>query len=215
MSESSRTYLPAAGFDWSLPLYDPIVKLLGGDKARMVLLDHAALQPGYRVLDIGCGTGTLATMIKRFHPDVEVVGIDPDPQALARARRKAAKAAVSIQFDEGFGDDLPYAAASFDSVFSSFMFHHLPSDEKGKTLRAVRCVLKPGGGFHMLDFEGPESGSNGVLAHFLHSRKRLKENSESGILSLMRQAGFADPRKVERRKMLFGSIAYFRAVARS
>ena len=119
MSESTRTYLPAAGYDWSLPLYDPIVKLLGGDKARMVLLDHAALRPGYRVLDIGCGTGTLATLIKRFHPDVEVVGIDPDP-------------------------------------------------------KAVRRVLKPGGGFHMLDFEGPESGSHGVLAHLLHSSKRFE-----------------------------------------
>jgi ubiquinone/menaquinone biosynthesis C-methylase UbiE len=213
MSESTRTYLPAAGYDWSLPLYDPIVKLLGGDKARMVLLDHAALRPGYRVLDIGCGTGTLATLIKSFHPGVEVVGIDPDPKALARARRKAAEAAVSIQFDQGFGDELPYAAASFDRVFSSFMFHHLPPDEKGKTLRAVRRVLKPGGAFHMLDFEGPESGSHGVLAHLLHSGKRLKENTESRVLSVMTEAGFADPRKVHRQAMLFGHIAYFRAVA--
>jgi len=213
MSESTRTYLPAAGYDWSLPLYDPIVKLLGGDKARMVLLDHAALRPGYRVLDIGCGTGTLATLIKRFHSDVEVVGIDPDPKALARAKRKAAKAVVSIQFDQGFGDDLPYTEASFDRVFSSFMFHHLPPDEKGKTLRAVRRVLKPGGGFHMLDFEGPGSGPHGVLAHLLHSSKRLKENSESRVLSLMRESGFADPQKVQRQAMLLGYIAYFRAVA--
>ena len=212
MSESTRTYLPAAGYDWSLPLYDPIVKLLGGDKARMVLLDHAALRAGYRVLDIGCGTGTLGTLIKRFHPDVEVVGIDPDPNALARARRKAAKAGVSIQFDQGFGDDLPYGEASFDRVFSSFMFHHLPPDEKGKTLRAVRRVLRPGGAFHMLDFEGPESSSHGVLAHLLHSSKRLKENTESRVLTLMTQSGFADPRKVHRQAMLFGHIAFFRAV---
>jgi len=213
MSESTRTYLPAAGNDWSLPLYDPIVKLLGGDNARMVLLDHAALRPGYRVLDIGCGTGTLATLIKSLHPGVEVFGIDPDPKALARARRKAAEAAVSIQFDQGFGDELPYAAASFDRVFSSFMFHHLPPDEKGKTLRAVRRVLKPGGAFHMLDFEGPERGSHGVLAHLLHSGKRLKENTESRVLSVMTEAGFANPRKVHRQAMLFGHIAYFRAVA--
>ena len=212
-SESTRTYLPAAGYDWSLPLYDPIVNVLGGDKARMVILDHAALRPGYRVLDIGCGTGTLATLIKRFHPNVEVVGIDPDPKALARARGKAAKAAVSIQFDQGFGDDLPYADASFDRVFSSFMFQHLPPGEKGKTLRAVRRVLKPGGGFHMLDFEGPESGSHGILAPIFHSSKRLKENSESRMLSLIRESGFADPRKVHQQAMLFGQIAYFRAAA--
>ena len=73
MPESSRTYLPAAGHDWSLPLYDPIVKLLGGDAARKALLDQAGLRPGQQVLDVGCGTGTLATLIKRLHPDITVV----------------------------------------------------------------------------------------------------------------------------------------------
>lgn len=85
MPGSTRTYFPAAGHDWSLPFYDPIVKLLGGDKALRVLIDQAALQPGHRVLDIGCGTGTLAVFIKREHPDVVTIGIDPDPKALARA----------------------------------------------------------------------------------------------------------------------------------
>jgi ubiquinone/menaquinone biosynthesis C-methylase UbiE len=212
MSESSRTYLPAAGHDWSLPFYDPIVKLLG-DAARKVLLDQACLRPGHRVLDVGCGTGTLATLIKRLHLDVTVVGFDPDPKALSRSRRKAARAAVSIQFDEGFGDDLPYSERSFDRVFSSFMFQHLPPDEKGRTLRAIRRVLKPGGEFHMLDFEGPEDGEHGFLARLLHSGHRLKDNSESRVLSLMRQAGFADPKKVERRAMLFAHIAYYQARA--
>jgi SAM-dependent methyltransferase len=100
--ESSRTYLPAAGRDWRLPLYDPLVKLLGGDAARRALLDEAALRPGQRVLDVGCGTGTLATLIKQLHPEVGVVGLDPDPKALARARRKAARTAVRVQFDQGF-----------------------------------------------------------------------------------------------------------------
>ena len=91
MTEISRTYLPAAGHDWFLPLYDPLVKLLGGETARKVLLDQAALRSGQRVLDVGCGTGTFAAMIKRLHPDVEVVGLDPYPKALARARCKAAR----------------------------------------------------------------------------------------------------------------------------
>src|SRR6266478_2037249 len=126
---SDRSYLPAAGHDWSLPLYDPMVKLLGGDAARAVLLDQAAVRPADRVLDIGCGTGTLAVLIKRRYPAVEVVGLDPDPRALARARRKAQRAALSIQLDRGFADELPYADGSFDRVFSSFMLHHLQAAE--------------------------------------------------------------------------------------
>lgn len=64
-----RTYLPAAGHGWALPLYDPLVKLLGGDAAKKQLLDQAAIREGHRILDIGCGTGTLATLIKRLHHD--------------------------------------------------------------------------------------------------------------------------------------------------
>jgi ubiquinone/menaquinone biosynthesis C-methylase UbiE len=208
--ESTRTYLPAAGHDWLLPLYDPFVKLFGGDAVRRALLKQAALRPSQRVLDVGCGTGTLATMIKRLHPDVEVVCLDPDSKALARARRKAA---LSIQFDQGFADELPYPEASFDRALSSFMFHHLPPDEKGRMLRAVRRVLKPGAEFHMLDFEGPEDGAHGFLAHLLHSSDRMGDNSDSRVLSLMTQAGLADPKKVGRRAMLFGHIAYYRATA--
>jgi ubiquinone/menaquinone biosynthesis C-methylase UbiE len=140
MIEPGRTYLPAAGHHWSLPLYDPLVKLLGGDGARALLLDQAAVRPSHRVLDIGCGTGSLVVLIKRKYPNVEVVGLDPDPSALARARRKGQRAALSIQLDRGFSDELPYPQGAFDRVFSSFMFHHLEAAEKVATLREVRRV---------------------------------------------------------------------------
>ena len=74
-------------------------------------------------------------LIKCCHPDVDVVGLDPDPKALTRARQKAEREGVSIQLDRGFSDELPYPEASFDLVFSSRIFHHLPGDEKGPTLR--------------------------------------------------------------------------------
>src|SRR5262252_6324781 len=97
-----RPYLPAAGHDWALPLYDPVVKLLGGDRTLRALVDQAGLHHGHRVLAVGCGTGTLAVMLKTRHPDVDVVGLDPDPKALFRARRKAYGAKVAVQLDRGF-----------------------------------------------------------------------------------------------------------------
>jgi ubiquinone/menaquinone biosynthesis C-methylase UbiE len=209
MSEVQRTYLPAAGHDWALPLYDPLVKLLGGDRARRVLLDHAALRPGHRILDIGCGTGTLVLLIKRLQPDVNITALDPDPKALARGTRKADRARVSIQFDQGFSDALPYREASFDRVFSSFMLHHLQPGDKEKTLCEVRRVLQPGGSFHLLDFGGPESSRDGFLGRWRHSSNRLKDNSEGRVLNLLRQAGFAEPKRVGQGAMLFGRITYY------
>jgi ubiquinone/menaquinone biosynthesis C-methylase UbiE len=108
-----------------LPLYDPMMKLLGGDEARRTLVEGAWLRPGQRILDIGCGTGSLLVLIKQLYPESLVIGLDPDPKALARARRKAEKAFLSIQFDQGFSHKLPYDDASMDRVFSSYMLHHL------------------------------------------------------------------------------------------
>jgi ubiquinone/menaquinone biosynthesis C-methylase UbiE len=212
-AQSQRTYLPAAGRDSLLPFYDLMTKLMGADQARTALLEQASIRPGQRVLDLGCGTGSLLIQLKRLHPETEAVGLDPDPKALARARRKAARAALSVQFDQGFGDELPYSEASFDLVLSSLMFHHLPAEAKGKSLRSVRRVLKPNGEFHMLDFESQSNGAHGLLERLLHSTDRLKDNSEARVLHFLTEAGFAEPKKVGHREMFFGHIAYYQAIA--
>jgi ubiquinone/menaquinone biosynthesis C-methylase UbiE len=214
MDETQRTYLPAAGKDWALPLYDPMQRLLGADRVRQKLLDQAALGPSARVLDIGCGTGTFATAIKRSHPAVEVIGLDPDPKALARAKKKAVRAGVSIQFDQGFSNELPYPDASFDRVFSSLMFHHIKGDDRLNTLREVRRVLKPGGSFHLVDFSKAEGQAHG-LKDFVCASSHFNDNSDARILSLFEQAGFANPKKTAEAAMFLGllRLAYFSASA--
>lgn len=209
--QSHKSYIPAAGSDWFLPLYDPITKMMGLETARRILLDQAALRPLSRVLEIGCGTGSFSILIKQIYADVDVVGLDPDPKALARARRKSIKAAVSIQFDRGFSDSLPYDEGTFDYVFSSMMFHHLKLEEKEKTLRGVKRVLKPGALFAMLDFEKPEGNGSSLLSRLFHSNHVLRDNSENRILTLMTEAGFVNPTVVGHRNLLIGRIAYYQA----
>jgi len=211
MSHANHAYLPAAGLDILLPLYDPLVKLLGADRARRKLFEQASVQPNHRVLDIGCGTGTFAIAIKGWLPSVEVVGLDPDPKALARSGRKAERAGVSIRFDQGFADALPYADASFDRVFSSLMFHHLPHEAKLATMREVRRVLKPGGALHLLDFEHEGSHGHNPLARWLHASERLQDNNREQILAWMSEAGLVEPRVVDLDQPIFGKIAYFAA----
>jgi ubiquinone/menaquinone biosynthesis C-methylase UbiE len=213
MEETQRRYLPAAGHDWLLPLYDPLVQLLGGESAHRHLLDQASVRPGHRVLEIGCGTGNLAILLKRRNSWVKVVGLDPDPKALARARRKAEREALLIQFDRGFSDALPYRNGSFDRVFSAFMFHHLQSlDEKRKTLSEARRVLVAAGSLHLLDFGGSRTKAQGFFERFLHRTERLQDNTGDRVLSLMEQAGFEDPTEVGHRTMaIFGGVTYYRA----
>ncbi len=210
-----RSYIPAAGFHWLLPLFDLVTKPTGADQARSALLEQAELRPGQQALDIGCGTGTLAILLKRLHPEIEVVGLDPDPKALALARRKAQRAAVSPRFDRGFSDTLAYAADSFDHVFSSFMFHHLRSNQKEETLREVRRVLKPGGYLHLLDFRGPNTGDTRLVTRWFHSRRILKDNTESHILELIAKAGLAEAKILRRQTVVFGfvHVAYYQACA--
>jgi ubiquinone/menaquinone biosynthesis C-methylase UbiE len=208
-----RRYLPAAGHGWALPLYDPLVKLLGAESAWRTLIEHADLRPEHRVLDLGCGTGGLTLLIKRRHPRTDVVGLDPDPRALGRARRKAGRAGLEIRFDQGFGDSLPYPDRSFDRVLSAFVLHHLPAEEKEATLREVRRVLRPTGALHLLDFGGPESAGRGWPGRWLHAHHQLRDNFGDRIPALLRRSGLEDARLVSHRPMLVGHIAYYRATA--
>lgn len=202
---SHRVFLPAAGRDLFLPLYDPLVSLLGFDRARQQLILQANVKPDHRILDIGCGTGTFVVLLKEQYTSGVVVGLDPDPKALRRAKNKVMRAGVSVQFDRGFADELPYEAESFDRVFSSFMFHHLEEHEQEKTLKEARRVLRPGGSFHLLDFTA-DHGSHGFLDHLIHSHAHLKDNTDERLLKLMHRAGFDGANKVKEGKMLFGVL---------
>jgi ubiquinone/menaquinone biosynthesis C-methylase UbiE len=204
-----RRYLPAASLDIFLPAYDPIMALLGFRRALQPLVDQADLEPDHSVLDIGCGTGTLAILIKESSPTINVTGVDPDPRALARARRKASRAGVTITFDRGFADAMPYADGTFNRVFSSMMLHHVPAEEKSKVLAEVRRVLKPGGRLELLDFAG---GTHHLLAHALHGRQASRSANDR-LLVRMRDAGLVDAIRTATRKTLVGVIAYYRASA--
>jgi ubiquinone/menaquinone biosynthesis C-methylase UbiE len=184
------------------------VTLIGGDRARSTALELAAPRAGQVVLDVGCGTGSLTILIKQVHPTVEVVGLDPDPRALARADRKAKRATLDIRLDRGFADALPYSDAFFDRVYSSFVYHHLGRGEKEAMLLEARRVLKPGGLLCLLDFDGPAAGAHGGLHRWLHSSAVLADNGDAQILTYIRQAGFVDPKRMRRGTMAFGLVAY-------
>lgn len=212
MSHDLKMYLPAAGHHWALPFYDIITRASGVDAARRQFVADVKIGSGQRILDVGCGTGTLAIAMKSIVSDTDVVGLDPDPGALQRASRKAERAGVRIAFDRGSADHLPYANASFDRVVSSFMFHHLPADLKLPALREMRRVLGPGGALHLIDFGGPASAARGLRGWFLSRNRYTRHNFGDFIPKLLTEAGFSAVALIRQRMVMAGPIAHYQAV---
>jgi ubiquinone/menaquinone biosynthesis C-methylase UbiE len=125
---------------------------------RQRTVDLAHIQPGEKVLDVGCGTGTLAIMEAepRVGATGQVFGIDPGEQQIARARFKAARRSLSIEFQVGVIEHLDFPDQTFDVVLSTIMMHHLSDSLKRQGLAEIERVLKPGGRLVIADFKRPE-----------------------------------------------------------
>jgi ubiquinone/menaquinone biosynthesis C-methylase UbiE len=210
VADAGRRYLPGMGRDWLLPLYDPFTRLIGIESAHRKLAEQAELETAERVLEIGCGTANLALLVKRMRPQLDVVGLDPDPKALARAGRKARRAALTLTLDRGFADELPYPDCSFDRVLSSLMFHHLEADLRTASLREVVRVLRPGGSLHLMDFGGASHHLHGV-ARLARRSRTLKDNWDDRIPTLMREAGFAEAAETGHLTKRVGRLTSYRA----
>jgi demethylmenaquinone methyltransferase/2-methoxy-6-polyprenyl-1,4-benzoquinol methylase/phosphoethanolamine N-methyltransferase len=129
--------------------YDVLTRLIGAgprSAARTATIDHAALQSGEKVLDVGCGPGIMTLLAaERVGATGEAHGIDPSPAMIKLAAEKAAKARTGATFREGVIEKLPYADGSFDAVLSSLMLHHLPDELRQTGFGEIARVLKPGG----------------------------------------------------------------------
>ena len=203
-------YVPAAGQDWLLPLYDPFLRWVmreGTFKTRLV--EEADLASGQRVLDLGCGTATLTLLVERMRPGVRVTGIDGDPKVLEIARRKAEAAGSRITLDHGLAYELPYPDASFDRVLSSMVFHHLTPQHKLETLREVLRVLAPGGSLHVVDF-GPSTPLRERLMGLFEHGQNVRDSLAGRLPELMRQAGLCDAAETGRHRTPLASLSFYR-----
>jgi len=204
-------YLTAIGSDLLLPLYDPVLRWIMREAAfKGRLIAGARIDPGMRVLDLGCGTATLTMMIKQAQPAATVVGLDGDAVVLARARRKIAAAGIDVHLELGLADSLPFDGQSFDRVLSSLVLHHLRHDVKLRALREVWRVLKPGGGVHVVDF-GPQSHLRSWVARHFHHHERVDDNLQGRLPALLSESGFGDVEACGTHRTLVGSLSFYRA----
>lgn len=144
--------------------------------------DIANIQSGEIVLDVGCGTGTLAIEIQpRVGETGKVYGIDPGEQQIAHARYKAARHGLPIDFQVGVIEHLLFPDGMFDVVLSTIMMHHLGDSLKRQGLAEIARVLKPSGRLIIADFKRPDEGQD----------KTAPFGTVRGLPTFVQDAGFS------------------------
>jgi len=153
---------------------------------RQRTADLAHIQLGEKVLDVGCGTGTLAIQVQqRVGASGRIFGIDPGAQQIARARVKAAQRNLPIKFRVGVIERLDFLNQTFDVVLSTIMMHHLSDTLKRQGLDEIYRVLKPGGRLVIADFKRPQERP-ARRGHFGPGGSQIQD-----LASLVKDAGFS------------------------
>jgi ubiquinone/menaquinone biosynthesis C-methylase UbiE len=168
---------------------------------RLRTANLACIQPGDAVLDVGCGTGTLAIEVQsRVGRAGHVTGIDPGTQQIARARAIAARRNVPIEFQIGVIEQLAFPDQTIDVVLSTLMMHHLPDDLKRQGLAEIARVLRPGGRLVIADFKRKQERA-GRAARFHAGGSGMQE-----LAAMVSEAGFSQVETEEMRPSRFSAF---------
>jgi ubiquinone/menaquinone biosynthesis C-methylase UbiE len=172
-------------------VYDFGTGMLGRRRKRLhtMLADDLQLQPGDRILDMGCGPGRLAIVFaERVAPTGSVDGIDAAVEMINRASSRARKRGVPATFQVGFAQDLPFADDTFDAVACTLALHHVAEDDQPAAVGEMYRVLKPHGRLLIAEFhKGP--GRRHVGPRWLrHSGEDMLDKA----LWLVGASGFVD-----------------------
>jgi demethylmenaquinone methyltransferase / 2-methoxy-6-polyprenyl-1,4-benzoquinol methylase len=173
--QQNRLPDPGSGemFDQIAGRYDLLnrVMSMGIDQSwRRKTVAAMKLPAGARVLDLATGTGDLALMIARLHPDAHVVGSDPSSRMLEVGAEKVARSGLDdrVQLQIGDAQALPYDTDSFDGCCIAFGIRNVPN--RGAALSEMARVTKPGGRVTVLELGEPSVGWLSPIARF-HVRK--------------------------------------------
>ena len=193
--------------------YDQLVSLLTlgrHRRLRAMTIALARIQPGERVLEVGCGTGDVAlAACAPAGPQGSVAGIDAGPEMIAVARAKAARAGVHVDFRLEPIEALTYPDGTFDIVLSSLMMHHLPDDLKRQGMAEIARVLKPGGRLLIVDAKRPTTHLGQVFNTLLLHGKLTTAIQD--LPAMLQEAGYVE---IETGPTEFSLLGFVRAQTR-
>ncbi len=154
------------------------------------VVELAAPIAGERVLDVGCGTGSLAVALRASVGSTgSVHGVDASPEMIEVARRKALKVGVDVDFQVGLAEAIPFPKETFDVVVSQLAIHHLPGDLKQRSFAEMHRVLKSDGRCMIVDFEPPKTVLGRSVARVFLGPVMMRTDVRD-YCALMEAAGF-------------------------
>ena len=176
-------------------------------RLRTLTVDRTLLKPGESVLDVGCGTGGITIPAKiQVGESGSASGIDPAPEMIAVARRKASRAGLEIDFRVGVIESLPFPDGTFDAITSSLMMHHLPEHVQVRGLAEIRRVLKPGGRLLIADMMRPgPSFLERLTSLALHHGHGIQFGIED-LPELLKEVGFDEIQQLDDHFMGIGFV---------
>lgn len=207
------TYIPALGFSALTPFFDSFQKWGAKEGTfKPKLVAHAGIQKNFKVLDLGCGTGTLTILVKKSQPLADVIGIDIDLNVLSLAKEKAAHAKVHITFDLGTAFNLPYPDNFFDRVVSSLVFHHLTREHKLRALKEVGRVLKANGEIHIADLGKPQNILMRLPSVVMGRLEETEDNVKGLLPQMLNIAGFNEIEETSKLMTIFGTVSLYKGL---
>jgi ubiquinone/menaquinone biosynthesis C-methylase UbiE len=211
------SFVPAAGRRGPIALYDPVVALTMRERTfRSRLVAQVAAGEPVAVLEIGCGTGSLTLRLAHALPTASITGIDPDGNALVRARVKLAANRVNLR--AGTAAELPMQDHTFDRVVVSLMLHHLTTAEKRAALAEMYRVLRPGGRLHIADWGAPRDLAMRCAFFALRALdgfERTRAHARGELPALVEDAGFRDVECRDRLRTGWGTLELLSAARRA
>ncbi|WP_341224878.1 methyltransferase domain-containing protein [uncultured Arcticibacterium sp.] len=204
-------YIPALKYHILTPIYDWFIKLTVPEKeVKSKTIDLAEINADDKVLDFGCGTATLCQILLAKYVVTEVVGLDVDPAILEIAKKKSIPDLTLKEFD---GEVIPFKDQYFDKVISSWVFHHLTTEQKINAFKEIKRVLKPDGVFILADWGQASNPIQRVLFFILQvfdNFHTTSANVNGEIVSYLKDAGFQKTEECGYRNTLLGSLRYWK-----